>query len=109
MANDPVEEWKSKVTKLNVGEKLAYHRGHLAADAERSVSLRNIQIFVYGLYLMGRIGLRQQTAKVLIGRDEVDSGLEERHITTYSFKVLQPVSRMDFDTARKAFLDSVAV
>ncbi len=89
---DPVAEFKLKVVQTPKGETLVYHVGFLASDIASSPTLTNIQIFANGLHLMGRVGLRQRR----IGSRS----------TEYSMKVLQPVHVVDFDTARKAFLDS---
>jgi hypothetical protein len=89
---DPVADFKSRVVQTPKGATFVYHVGSLASDTASSPTLTNIQMFAYGLHLMGRVGLRQR---------RVDFGFE------YSFVVLQPVHIVDFDTARKTYLDNL--
>lgn len=94
---DPVAEFKVNVVRTPKGGVHVYHLGSLASDIASSPTLTNIQMFANGLALMGRVGLRQARKTMEFGDP----------ITEYSLKILQPVHVIDFDTARKAFLDSV--
>lgn len=89
---DPVSSFKSKTVHTLVGDTLVYHVGNLGADIASSPTLTQIQMFTNGLHLMGRVGLRQK---------RVSQGIE------YSLKVIQPVHALDFDTARKTYLNNL--
>ncbi len=99
---DPVADFKATVANVKPGEILVYHVGALGAEISSSPTLTHIQMMAYGLYLMGRVGLRQK-------RMEVATDLPGITVprTEYSFKVLQPINVLDFDTARKTYLDSL--
>lgn len=99
---DPIADFKSMVVHTPQGAVQVYHVGALGADISSSPTLTNIQMFTYGLYLMGRIGLRQ---KRITFDTTLMVSIAPR--TEYSFVVLQQVSHLDFDTARKTYLDSL--
>lgn len=99
---DPVTEWKQKVVQANIGDVLVYHRGLLGADMTSSPSLTNIAGFARGLFIMGRVGLRQTRKKHTV---ETLGGSFVHEATEYSMKLLQPVHPNDFDTARKVNLN----
>lgn len=99
---DPVTEFKTKVVQTPKGATVVYHVGHLALDISSSPTLTNIQMFAYGLYLMGRIGLRQRRVSHI--NPAVVGGSISQY--EYSLVVLAPVHATDFDTARKTYLDN---
>ena len=101
---DPIADFKSAVVRAKPGDVYAYHVGALGADISSSPTLTNIQMFAYGLYLMGRVGLRQ--VRIPIYAEDTAQTLL-RHTTEYSMKVLQPVQMVDFDIARKAYLNGL--
>ena len=98
---DPIADFKSAVVHTPKGGVHAYHVGLLGADISSSPTLTNIQMFAYGLYLMGRVGLRQKRIKI-----ETDA-LVPVFKTEYTMVILQPVHHVDFDTARKTYLNSL--
>lgn len=100
---DPIADFKAKVIRSQPNETVVYHVGALGADISSSPTLTNIQMFVYGLYLMGRIGPRQ--TRIAITAEDGVTVL--RHTTEYSMKIVQPVHAVDFDTARKAYLNNL--
>lgn len=89
---DPVADFKTRVVQTPKGATFVYHVGSLASDTVSSPTLTNIQMFANGLHLMGRVGLRQR---------RVETGFE------YSFIVFQPIHPVDFDVARKTYLDNL--
>jgi hypothetical protein len=103
---DPIADFKTKLTLCQPNETVVYHVGALGADISSSPTLTNIQMFAYGLYLMGRAGLRQTRIPVYAD-DAVRTAPPLRHITEYSLKVLHPIQLVDFDTARKTYLENL--
>ena len=99
---DPIADFKSAVVRCKPNDVHVYHVGFLGSDISSSPTLTNIQMFAYGLYLMGRVGLRQQRVTIKTDIAEIDI-----FKTEYSMRILQPVHTLDFDTARKAYLNSV--
>ncbi len=99
---DPIADFKAAVVRCKPNDVHVYHVGALGADISSSPTLTNIQMFAYGLYLMGRVGLRQQRVNIVT---DVEGITVPR--TEYSMRLLQPVHVLDFDTARKAYLNSV--
>ncbi len=88
----PVDLFKEDVRRLSQGTTHVYHIGNLQEDRQGSPSLNNIAIMAYGLHLIGKVGLRQR---------RTTSGTE------YALKVLQPINPIDFDRARRQWLESL--
>ncbi len=101
---DPIADFKAAVVRCKPNDVHVYHVGFLGSDISSSPTLTNIQMFAYGLHLMGRVGLRQRRVAQV---DEAVPGAAVRYPTEYSMRILQPVHTLDFDTARKAYLNSV--
>ena len=100
---DPIADFKALVVRSQPNETVVYHVGFLGSDISSSPTLTHIQMFAYGLYLMGRVGLRQTRIPII---DEATNAVL-RHVTEYSMRILSPVNVVDFDTARKTFLNSL--
>lgn len=101
---DPIADFKSAVIRCKPNDVHVYHVGALGADISSSPTLTRIQMFTYGLYMMGRIGLRQR--RIPIYADEARTTVL-RFVTEYSFRVLHAIHIVDFDTARKTYLNSL--
>lgn len=102
--NDPVSRFKSKALSASVGTVLVYHVGELAFDTASSPTLTQIQMMAHGLYLMGRVALRQRRVKNVTGMLRGDF---LPTATEYTFKVLHDIGPVDFETARKLHLASI--
>lgn len=101
---DPIADFKAKVVRAQPGETVVYHVGNLGADISSSPTLTNIQMFAYGLYETGRAVLRQKRIPVY-AEDTAQTLL--RHTTEYALKIVHPVQLVDFDTARKTYLNNL--
>lgn len=93
MPIDPVDVFKSRLLKAAPGESTIYHRGFLSPDRSNRPALHNVGVLAYGLHLLGRVQLTQK--KVMPSHYE------------YHLRVLRPIRNVDFDHARKTYLQSL--
>lgn len=92
MLKNPVDLFTSQILKMRAGETYVYHTGSLQMERAHSPTLHTIGMIVYGLHILKRVVLRQKRISDTI--------------TEYSLKINGYITPVDFDRARKLYLES---